>query len=110
MKNGNPHSAQKASSEGPRLDIFIQHDEVYGSSPDFMMGVLEQSSAREEKMISYMIPRADRKCQASKEHRHLNGSRIVLLLASITREGKRPSRYLNMTLKDKKSSSLGQID
>ena len=48
MKNGNPHSAQKASSEGPRLDIFIQHDEVDGGSPDFMMGVLEQCSKREK--------------------------------------------------------------
>ena len=73
MKNGNPHSAQKASPGGPRLDIINQRDEVDGRSLDFMMGVLEQCSEREEKLISYMIPRAGRKWQANRKHRHLSG-------------------------------------
>ena len=59
MKNGIPHSAQKASTEGPRLDILVQHVEVDDRSPDFMVDVVEQCSEREEKLISYM--RAGRK-------------------------------------------------
>ena len=50
MKNGNPHSAQKASSKGPRLDIFIQGDGLDGRSPDFMMGVFGQCSEEEKEV------------------------------------------------------------
>ena len=102
MKNGIPHSAQKASSEGPRVDILVQNDEVDDRSPDFMMGVVEQCSEREAKLISYMIPRAGRKCQANRKHRHLNCSRIALLRTSIRRERKRPGKHLNISLRNEK--------
>lgn len=50
MKNGNPHSAQKASSEGPRLDIVVQREGLNGRSPDFTMSIYGQCSEEEEKV------------------------------------------------------------
>ena len=48
MKNGKPHSAQKASAEGPRLDIVVQREGLDGRNPDFTMSVLGQCSEEEE--------------------------------------------------------------
>ena len=50
MKNGKPQSAQKASAEGPRLDIVVQRKGLDGRSPDFTMSIFGQCSEEEEKV------------------------------------------------------------